>query len=109
MTCTNVTDRFTVGNIKAKLTYPVGLITTKEAELMETTTYAKPAQNWWLSSPVYFNYSSAASYNVNASSGGYGYTSPYHAYSARPSVSLASTVEMAGDGTMDSPYIVKTN
>ena len=108
LTCANVTDRFTTGNTQARLTYPVGLLTEKEADLMDTSTYAKTTQYWWLGSPYVFSDGVANSYSVY-SSGGNGGNSVGRAFGYRPSVSLASIVEMTGDGTMDSPYIVKTN
>ena len=43
MKCNNITDQFSVSNSKAKLTYPIGLFTTAETELLGNNNLRKTA------------------------------------------------------------------
>ena len=103
--CENITDRFAVGNEKANLVYPVGLLTEPERGLMGST-YAKSGQYYWGASPYYFYYYIAYVRDVSSS----GVTSnDYTSYSraARPVVTLRLDAEIEeGEGTYESPYVI---
>ena len=117
LSCSNITDRFSTQNTKAKLTYPVGLLTMDEALLGRTKTksssdsyYLKSGSIYWLLSPYSFSHSNASESIVNAA----GYLSSYGGVSAslgvRPALSLRTGVVYSeGDGSKDSPYIIETN
>ena len=117
MTCPNVTDQFRIGNVQAKLNYPVGLLTADEIIMAgsagNSTTnnssyYLYNGSNYdWSLSPSSFDYSGAVGFTVY-----YGYISGnYVDYSSglRPSVSLKPGTEFldGGEGTKTKPYMVK--
>ena len=116
--CPNETDSFSVSNEKAKLKYPVGLLTADEIILAgaagDSTAnnnkyYLYTGNEYWGLSPSYF-YLYAYGFNVHSS--GYLYNS-YRVYTtigARPVVSLKSGTEFVdgGEGTTTKPYVVKT-
>ena len=108
LNCTNITDKFSVSNNKAKLTYPVGLASEKEIDLLDNNNLRKTGQYYWLISPHYFNYIYAYNSYVGTS-GSYGGSSVSSAYGVRPVVSLKPETEYAsGTGTKDDPYVVDT-
>ena len=105
--CENDTDKFSLSNPKAKLTYPIGLMSPAEMRLLNNNHIATIYSNYyWLSSPSYYNISvlnSAINYN--------GDVSDYYANNeigVRPAVSLKmGTQYSSGDGSKDNPYVVK--
>ena len=109
LSCTNVTDRFSISNNNAKLTYKVGLMSSPEMNLLNQANARKTGQNYWLASP-----NSLGSFNAfarlvgsNGSMNGY---SVSVVYGVRPAVSLVSGIEYSeGDGSMSSPYILDLN
>ena len=110
LTCENVTDRFSVGNSKAKLTYPVGLLTEQERALMMNKsggTYARTGLYWWLASPYGVYRSDAAERSVNSSGATYS-TGVDTANGIRPAVSLGpDTVYTFGNGSYDNPILIE--
>ena len=107
--CTNVTDRFSQANDKAKLTYPVGLISTPEMYLLGNK-IGKTGKWYWLASPGYF--AEMFTYGRDLSSDGY--VNSYHyiggSGGVRPSVSLNSNTKYSsGTGSTTDPYIVDLN
>ena len=116
LSCSNITDRFSTQNTKAKLTYPVGLLTMDEALLGRTTAkylsdsyYLKSGSYYWLSSPYYVNYGDAVECFVH-SAGDLNSSLVNTPFGVRPALSLVSgTVYSEGDGSKDSPYIIETN
>ena len=111
LACANETDRFSVNNSKAKLTYPVGLLSAPEVRLAyrnasSSTYYLKTGNIYWLASPSYFDYVDAYGRVVNAT----GYISNYNASlagGARPSVSLKPGTEyVSGDGSFTKPFVI---
>ena len=115
--CTNVTDRFSVANDKAKLTYPVGLVSVSEMNLLDNYNLRKIGDNlsYWLMSPRDFfaSYSiSKSSLNVGAVAGdGYLFSSLVSDVTrVRPSVSLKPNTEYSsGTGSTTDPYVIKTS
>lgn len=108
LSCANITDQFSTQNEKAKLTYPVGLMTSPEMNLLGNSELRRTGQYYWLASPYYFFYSadgrsvySTGNLDSNYVSGAYG---------VRPAVSLkAGTEYSSGNGSMESPYVVALN
>ncbi|MGN1379465.1 MAG: hypothetical protein ACI4XR_03600 [Bacilli bacterium] len=112
LVCSNELDQFRVGNAKAPLKYPVGLLTAPEVWLAykdasDSTYYLNTGQNFWLGSPCRLYYSSAYGRFVNSysilSNGGVG-----KSYGARLSVSLKpGTGYTSGDGSYISPFLIE--
>ena len=108
LTCTNKNDRFTMSSTlgNGKLTYPVGLMTAGEANLIGST-LRTTGQYYWLGSPRSFNGGNAFGYNV-FTSGGLGSHSVSVADGARPVVSLKPGTEYVdGEGSGDDPFLVE--
>ena len=108
LSCTNITDQFSVSNNKAKLTYKIGLISSLEANILNNNNSRKTGQAYWLASPVYVNDSVSGRH---VSTGGVIYDDGlYHAHGVRPAVSLTPGTRYSdGDGSMANPYIVEVN
>ena len=116
--CPNETDSFSVSNEKAKLKYPVGLLTADEIILAgaagnsytnNTSYYLYTGNYYWGLSPSYFsNVRNAYGFLVD-SSGNLHLSYVRDTVGARPAVSLASGTEFenGGDGTKNNPYVVK--
>ena len=120
LSCTNITDKFSVANPKATLTYPVGLLTSPEIHLFNNNNIRKTGHDYWLASPGsffgdcrrnncygnIFDNSIALVSRVN-STGDHSY---YHLLSdmgVRPAISLKPGTEfIAGSGCMSDPYII---
>ena len=106
MSCSNITDKFSLANSNAQLTYPVGLLNYSEAKLVNAYKVLKTGQDWWLNSPYDFSFDRALVLTV----GTYGYSTndADHDYGVRPTISLKPGTEYkAGDGSMENPYIVE--
>ena len=105
LNCANETDRFSVTNPKAKLTYPIGLLTEPERNLM-TTDFANTGQYYWTSSPKGFS-------NVNAlvryvhNTGASTFNNANNSYGVRPVISIKPDAELSsGTGTYTNPYVI---
>ena len=107
LVCANETDRFSKSNVKAKLKYPIGLLSVPELCLSGygSSHYFNNVQEVWLVSPNVFSsydaYVRAASsfgltdYFVNSSRG------------VRPSVSLKpKTYFSSGNGSFTNPFVI---
>ena len=107
LSCNNMTDRFSVSNNKAKLTYPIGLLTEPERALMNTN-YVKAPSTFLLLSPYQFSANSASTRNVTTT-GSASSTSLQNITGIRPVIVLKSDVTLkGGNGTYDKPYIIDT-
>jgi len=105
LNCVNETDRFAVTNYKAELTYPIGLLTEPERNLM-TANFAKTGQNYWGASPSGMDYNYAGVRRVSTAGDKY-ISYVYSSYGVRGVVTLLpSTMLENGSGTYDDPYIV---
>ena len=93
--CTNITDKFSMNNNKAKLKYPVGLLTKGK---------------YWTATPLiaYFSMRIRPEYIVALP---YSYTSSRgttEESGVRPVISLKpGTKYSSGDGSMANPYVIK--
>ena len=106
LSCANVTDQFSTQNEKAKLTYPVGLMTSPEMNLLGYGDLNEPRSLYWLASPYYFGYDIARGRLVY-STGVLAYDYVNTAHGVRPAVSLKPGTEYSsGNGSMESPYVV---
>ena len=106
LNCVNETDRFAVTNNKAELTYPIGLLTEPERNLM-TANFAKTGQYYWGASPIAFYYLNASVRPVDTTGDTY---SPYVNFSlgARGVITLKPGTKLEkGTGTYNNPYVVK--
>ena len=107
LVCANETDRFSMSNPKAKLKYPIGLLSLPELSLSGygSSHYYNNGQYVWLASPYYFfNY-----YARVRMSGSDGLTNYYVFFSGgvRPSVSIQpGTSFSSGDGSFTSPFVI---
>ncbi len=103
LTCSNETDQFSLSNPKAKLTYPVGLITEAELRLVGNPNVMKTGEYYWTSSPLWYGIVSYIS--VASAYGGYHNYAPSTELGVRPVVSLKSNVIFnSGDGSKEHPY-----
>lgn len=97
LACSNITDMFSTKNEKAKLDYPVAIISRNERS------YIYDDKKYWTMSPVSFNYEVALTYDSSTTFG----TIVNNNLGVRPVISLkAGTSYLSGDGSMNTPYIV---
>ncbi|MBR7042081.1 MAG: hypothetical protein IKI04_01125 [Bacilli bacterium] len=107
LSCTNTTDKFSVSNSSAPLTYKVGLMSSPEMNILNNAN-ARTRQYYWLASPNYYYYS-AFGRRVDGG-GGVDGTGVYDTYGVRPAVSLTPGIEYSdGDGSRANPYIIGTS
>ena len=106
LSCVNTTDKFSVSNSSARLTYKVGLMSSPEMNILNNENARKTGQNYWLMSPDHFGenvfsrvmrYDGAMIYSFQVNS----------PYGVRPAISLIPEIEYtSGDGSMANPYVV---
>ena len=105
LNCVNETDRFAVINSKAELTYPIGLLTEPERNLMSVN-FAKTGQLCWVGSPHVFG-SGNASIRYVYTSGVDGSDIINDSLGVRGVVTLSPSTKLEnGTGTYTNPYIV---
>ena len=109
LNCTNITDKFSVSNTKAQLTYPVGLLTSSEANLLNNKNILKTEKSWWLLSPNSFSYTRTYSKLVYTD-GSFSTDAIYISQGIRPVISLKPGIKYeSGNGSMANPYVVRTS
>lgn len=111
LSCQNITDQFSISNNKAKLTYPVALITNEEISNINDSNVLENDARYWTMSP----FGMTAGWGVFESSvDGYpysygvmgGYTR--NSLGVRPMISLKNgTTFSSGDGSETTPWIVQ--
>ena len=114
LNCENETDRFSADpdNVKAKLKYPIGVISSPEVRLLNNNSLAQTGNRYWTISPYQFMYNNSADVFVVTSEGKLedyhvNYTTVVGATTIRPLISLkAGTIFTSGDGSMSEPYRV---
>ena len=105
LTCPKVVDSFSVLNSKAKLKYPVGLLTIAEANLLSSKARSSTSSNWLLT-PYGFSGSVLSSY-YTMSSGTIINQDVSSVSDIRPVISLRAGINLlSGDGSTTNPYIV---
>ena len=100
----------------SKINSKVGLITADELAFAgyaytknNTTTYLQENATdtwWWSLSPGGFHGSNARVWDVSGSSGRFNFDYAGGASGVRPSISLKSTINVTGEGTSSSPFII---
>ena len=108
LVCTNETDRFSMSNPKAQLSYPIGLLSVPELSLASygSSHYFNNRQLVWLASPSSFNYEGA---NVRVTnSKGFKDSNVRNWFGVRPSVSIKpGTLFSSGNGSYTSPFVIE--
>ena len=108
LSCPNITDRLSIFNSRAHLTYKVGLMSLSEINLMNNRNASKTGKYYRLITPDSFTLSTRQSYvSLISIEGGIAYTSSGYTNGVRPAISLKPKTEYSsGDGSMENPYIV---
>ena len=105
--CPTLTDSFSLSNPKARLTYPVGLLTYQEARLVNNNNARATNNSYWLGTP--YGYEDIYGYArvVTAVGNNNNYGTVTYGYGVRPAITLKNEVTyFNGDGSMANPYIV---
>ena len=108
LACANETDRFSLSNPKAKLSYPIGLLSISEVYLAynEVIYYLNNQDAFWVNSPNYFYKGDAQVKGV--SNNNFFSSGASYPWGVRPSVSLKSGTEFkSGDGSFTSPFVIE--
>ena len=108
LNCNRSLDAFSTTNASAHLSYPIGLMSSPEMNILGNNTVRSTAYGYWLGSPSYFDhdYVYAGGRYVNTAGSFIG-SNVYSTYGVRPAVSLRSGTEYSsGDGSMANPYVV---
>ncbi len=107
LSCPNDIDSFSLSNNKAKLTYKVGLMTYREAELFNSTNVRKTGQYYWLLSPNTVTPAAVAVFGIDITGifRNYGTSNDV---GVRPVISLKSEVSFSGGtGSEGDPWVVQ--
>ena len=108
LSCTQVTDQFSVSNPSAQLKYKIGLPTFSEMNLLNNSVIRKSGVWYWLGSPCCFDYRSCIR-SVDPD-GDITDRSTVSKIGIRPTITLKSkTIYSSGDGSMADPYVVDTD
>lgn len=104
LSCLHETDQFSLFNPYAKLTYKVGLLSSPEFNLLNSTYLRASSNSYWLMSPDQFYQGSSI---LIGSGGNHIEGLSYNSYAVKPVISLKSEVEYSsGDGSMHNPYVI---
>ena len=107
LSCVNETDKFSVENSKAKLTYPIGLATLPEMNLLNNDVIRKSGQQYYLMSPHAFYGADIHVGSVGSNGNLKDDTVGNAAEGFRPAVALKPGTEyVSGDGSTSNPYVV---
>ena len=107
LVCANETDRFSMSNPKAKLKYPIGLLSLPELSLSGygSSHYYNNGQYVWLASP--YSFISNNAYVRMADSDGFAGNDVSDSWGVRPSVSIQpGTSFSSGDGSFTNPFVI---
>ena len=115
LSCLNETDQFAVSNNKAKLTFPVGLLTSEELfNLGEDTEAAnnlrKTGASYWTMSPLSYSFAGSNSRIKGTTSDGKMNTSYTTSINAgiRPTITLKKNMKIInGTGSESNPWIIE--
>ena len=106
LNCSNYTDQFSINNKKAKLKYPVGLITSQEMALLNNNEIRSTGDSYWLGTPSQI-YVSDSSNTVVIYNGALNDSDLSGIQGIRPVISLKqNTLYSSGDGSKNNPYII---
>ena len=107
LVCANETDRFSMSNPKAKLKYPIGLLSLPELKLAGygSSHYYNNGQEVWLAYPS--DLYNSSTYVGLTGSGGFMVNFANDSNGVRPSVSLKpNTYFSSGDGSFTNPFVI---
>ena len=108
LACTNETDRFSMSNPKAKLSYPIGLLSVPELSLAGygSSHYINNGQDVWTGSPSNLG-NGYAGVSTLTSLGNISGNKADSSRGVRPSVSLKpNTYFSSGDGSFTNPFVI---
>ena len=108
LVCTKETDSFSMSNPKAKLSYPIGLLSMPELSLAGygSSHYFNNGQQVWLASPKFFSNYNGDIFRI-VSSGKIADFYGNGSAGVRPSVSLKpNTYFSSGDGSFTNPFVI---
>ena len=108
LACTNETDRFSMSNPKAKLSYPIGLLSVPELSLAGygSSHYINNGQEVWTGSPSNLG-NGYAGVSSLISQGNISGSKADSSRGVRPSVSLKPNTEFIdGDGSFTNPFVI---
>lgn len=107
LSCTNAADRFSYYNNKAKLKYPIGLLTAAEAELLNSNSVRIANNSYWLSSP--YGISNSVDISYVTEDGDISNASVNTLKGVRPVITLKGSLKYTtGDGSKNNPYVIET-
>lgn len=106
--CTNVTDQYSLYNNKAKLKYPVALLTAAEINILNSNSLLGTGSVWWTMSPFAFcNHRNPGNVIIV----GDGSRNDEHvgtSFGLRPVITLSSSsVILGGNGSESNPWIIE--
>ena len=115
LTCEKETDRFSVNNLKAKLKYPIGLLSETEINLATGQSYEESYyynnNYFWLNTPGLFDDYHSSVYSFSRDSAGWtieDINGVVNKFGVRPSVSLKpKTYFSSGDGSFTNPFVIE--
>ncbi len=107
--CQNITDQFSLSNSKAKLTYPIGLITFSEVRLMNTyKAINNGTSTFWTMTPINYVRDNVGGTGVALAGiyfSGNGTFFPSVNAGVRPVITLKNNIVFnIGDGSKENPY-----
>ncbi len=113
LSCTYDTDKFSINNNKARLTYKVGLMTVSEMNLLGNDKARKDndySSSWLLSPHSFMNGTPSGTVYYLGYDGSLNNYTTGSSNRVKPAISLVANIEFStGDGSLENPYIVQTN
>ena len=108
LSCLNETDQFAVSNNKAKLTYPIALISSEEWNNIGSDTLRRTGMWYYTLSPMESYYSGYTMFAAILEEGYWGDDNAYPTMGVRPAISLNNDVKIAsGSGSEADPWVVE--
>ena len=102
LSCQNITDMFSLSNNKAKLTYPVGLLTISEYSLIGNSNVIHNSSRFWLMDPGRFQYTVASVHNSDI------IEDVNKVRDIKPVISLIDGIKyVEGTGSKENPYVIR--
>ena len=106
LSCPNITDQFSTSNNKAKLTYPVGLMSFPEQKWATSRLKFTDGRIWTMSPYRYYHSNNGTRY-IGTFSSNYMYFLLGQEYYVRPVISVSYDVMYeSGTGTYTNPFII---
>ncbi len=112
LSCERVEDKYSIANEKAKLKYPVGLLSADEIAINNVYNSLYENKQFWSMSPAYLSYCNSYKSTVSYVSSAYSITSSCDSnvdnnYAVRPAITLIDNIKYKeGNGSQETPYII---